>query len=52
MQNGNGMGMNGKCCKEYDISGTEQVADVLFDESEFLPYDPSMEIIFPPELQV
>jgi hypothetical protein len=49
MQNGGG---GRKCCKEYEIKGTELVADVLFEESEFLPYDPTMEIIFPPQLQV
>jgi hypothetical protein len=48
----NGVGPKGKCCKAYDISATaQQITDVLFDESEFLPYDPTMDIIFPSELQ-
>ncbi|RZF45983.1 hypothetical protein LSTR_LSTR016155 [Laodelphax striatellus] len=38
-------------------NGTETSQDVnrpaaLFDASEFLPYDPSQEPIFPPELQI
>ncbi|OXA42697.1 Xanthine dehydrogenase [Folsomia candida] len=48
-----GNGTAGKCCEAYDTNeNVEEVADILFDESEFLPYDPTAEIIFPPELQV
>ncbi|CRK86175.1 CLUMA_CG000058, isoform A [Clunio marinus] len=45
-------GMGEKCCKlNADSFGTE-VANELFDRSEFLPYDASQEPIFPPELKL
>ncbi len=51
---GGKMGNGGACCME--INGNKdtktEVADTLFDESQFKPYDPKQDIIFPPELQV
>lgn len=50
--NGNGVCAMGKdCCKnktEEDNSETK----FIFDKSSFLPYDPSQEPIFPPELKL
>lgn len=46
-------GMGEKCCK---VSGNScngnLIDDKLFDVSEFAPYDPSQEPIFPPELKL
>nr|CAD7392474.1 unnamed protein product [Timema cristinae] len=43
-------GMGDKCCK---LNGTEDHEDEqLFDKSQFVPYDPTQEPIFPPELKV
>lgn len=51
---GGSMRNGGVCCME--INGNKntktEVADTLFDESQFKPYDPKQDIIFPPELQV
>lgn len=53
MNGTNGSGCCGKmangCCKQniVESNGTE-----LFEKSEFQPFDPSQEPIFPPELQV
>lgn len=53
MKNGNGMvngcGMGDKCCKLQNNKSDEEV---LFKTSEFTPYDPSQEPIFPPELKL
>ncbi|XP_041988686.1 xanthine dehydrogenase [Aricia agestis] len=47
--NGNGCAMGKDCCKnKIDDSETE----FIFDKSSFLPYDPSQEPIFPPELKL
>nr|CAD7423911.1 unnamed protein product [Timema monikensis] len=43
-------GMGDKCCK---LNGTEDHEDEqLFDKSQFVPYDPTQEPIFPPELKM
>nr|CAD7581413.1 unnamed protein product [Timema californicum] len=43
-------GMGDKCCK---VNGTVDHEDEqLFDKSQFVPYDPTQEPIFPPELKV
>lgn len=49
--------MGAKCCKVNgnkcgeEVNGT-LVDDKLFEKSEFVPFDPSQEPIFPPELQL
>ncbi|XP_074031148.1 xanthine dehydrogenase isoform X2 [Leptinotarsa decemlineata] len=43
-------GMGENCCKFQN--GSEIEEDVLFKASEFTPYDPSQEPIFPPELRL
>ncbi|XP_071785351.1 xanthine dehydrogenase/oxidase-like [Asterias amurensis] len=40
---------DGKCCLD---KGAEGVSTELFDPSEFQPYHPSQEVIFPPELKI
>ncbi|KAG7154629.1 Xanthine dehydrogenase/oxidase-like 2 [Homarus americanus] len=35
-----------------DLNGETDVCDVLCDPSQFKPYDPSQDIIFPPELKI
>ncbi|KAG5679788.1 hypothetical protein PVAND_009326 [Polypedilum vanderplanki] len=42
-------GMGEKCCK---VNGGKLVDDKLFEVSEFVPYNPSQEPIFPPELKL
>ncbi|XP_047119344.1 xanthine dehydrogenase [Schistocerca piceifrons] len=49
--------MGDKCCKfkgmENGVNGcSTEDEEVLFSKSEFVPYDPSQEPIFPPELKV
>lgn len=45
--------MGDKCCKKQGGTNTEpERKDELFQISEFAPYDPSQEPIFPPELKV
>lgn len=48
-------GMGDKCCRIQNGNGTNEVMDeedtFLFEPSKFLPYDPSQEPIFPPELK-
>lgn len=46
--------MGEKCCKNQNnkCGGEEDRADELFKISEFTPFDPSQEPIFPPELRV
>jgi len=59
------IGNEGGCCMEKNatavknarnekksVNGSHQVLDTLFDESEFKPYDPTQDPIFPPELKV
>ncbi|XP_071799961.1 xanthine dehydrogenase/oxidase-like [Asterias amurensis] len=41
-------GNNANCC--MNAAAEEGVSTKLFDPSEFTPYDPSQEVIFPPEL--
>ncbi|XP_038073117.1 xanthine dehydrogenase/oxidase-like [Patiria miniata] len=49
-------GSNGNCCMDQNRSGynevEEGVSTSLFDPTEFTPYDPSQEPIFPPELMI
>ncbi|XP_070496874.1 xanthine dehydrogenase-like [Chironomus tepperi] len=46
-------GMGDKCCKvNGNGCGNGEVEDKLFEPSEFTPYDPSQEPIFPPELKL
>nr|P08793.1 RecName: Full=Xanthine dehydrogenase; Short=XD [Calliphora vicina] len=54
-----GCAMGDKCCKvngnkcgEGMENGGDMVDDKLFEKSEFVPFDPSQEPIFPPELQL
>ncbi|XP_065371332.1 xanthine dehydrogenase [Calliphora vicina] len=54
-----GCAMGDKCCKvngnkcgEGMENGGDVVDDKLFEKSEFVPFDPSQEPIFPPELQL
>lgn len=57
LSNGNGCAMGDQCCKlnknkqngQNGYSGDEEV---LFKKNEFVPYDPSQEPIFPPELKL
>ncbi|XP_056637903.1 xanthine dehydrogenase [Diorhabda sublineata] len=50
--NGNGVcGMGDKCCKLQNGTNKEE-DEVLFQSSEFTPYHPSQEPIFPPELKL
>lgn len=59
LQNGNGLtngftngcGMGDKCCKLQNGHAKEE-DEVLFEKSEFTPYDPTQEPIFPPELKI
>nr|XP_022900114.1 xanthine dehydrogenase [Onthophagus taurus] len=48
LKNGDACGMGKDCCK-LKSPGDEEI---LFDKSEFVPYDSSQEPIFPPELKV
>ncbi|KAJ8955150.1 hypothetical protein NQ318_009043 [Aromia moschata] len=61
--NNNACGMGDKCCKMQNnavnkhnevngVNGASDPSDVLFNTSEFTPYDPSQEPIFPPELKL
>ncbi|ODN01214.1 Xanthine dehydrogenase [Orchesella cincta] len=50
-----GKGKNGGCCMDGFINDGEsrtELADTLFDPSEFKKYDPKADIIFPSELQL
>ncbi|KAF5279177.1 hypothetical protein FQR65_LT03424 [Abscondita terminalis] len=42
--------MGDQCCKLQN--GCNEEKDTLFDSSEFIPYDPTQEPIFPPELKL
>ncbi|XP_063531427.1 xanthine dehydrogenase [Cydia strobilella] len=44
------MGKN--CCKNKDKEEYKGESEFIFERSSFLPYDPSQEPIFPPELKV
>ena len=45
--------MGEKCCKNgNNLDSEPEYSKVLFDSKEFIPYDPSQEPIFPPELQL
>lgn len=44
--------MGEKCCKIQGTQSGNAVEDQLFEPSEFAPYDPSQEPIFPPELKL
>ncbi|XP_049867763.1 xanthine dehydrogenase [Pectinophora gossypiella] len=54
VQNGNGVCAMGKdCCKnKTDKEEDKSETEYIFDRSSFLPYDPSQEPIFPPELKL
>ena len=45
-------GMGEKCCKNGKKEVDENFTPVLYDVSDFLPYNPTQEPIFPPELQI
>lgn len=55
---GNSCAMGEKCCRNGNGNGCAsnkdrlEVATVLFQPREFVPYDPSQEPIFPPELKL
>uniref|UniRef100_A0A1L8DYE4 Xanthine dehydrogenase n=1 Tax=Nyssomyia neivai TaxID=330878 RepID=A0A1L8DYE4_9DIPT len=48
--NVNGCAMGDKCCK-VNGNGVHKEEQGLFEPSDFVPYDPSQEPIFPPELK-
>lgn len=49
----NACAMGDKCCKLKNLTnGDSKEDDKLFNASEFVPYDPSQEPIFPPELKL
>ncbi|XP_072938773.1 xanthine dehydrogenase [Epargyreus clarus] len=51
--NGIGCAMGKDCCKLKDNKSNDQSeTEYIFDKSSFLPYDPSQEPIFPPELKL
>lgn len=37
---------------QFEVDEVSDVSHALYDPQEFQPYDPSQEIIFPPELKV
>ncbi|CAG9798533.1 unnamed protein product [Chironomus riparius] len=45
-------GMGDKCCKVSGNGCNGEVEDKLFEPSQFAPYNPSQEPIFPPELKL
>ncbi|CAG9798537.1 unnamed protein product [Chironomus riparius] len=45
-------GMGDKCCKVTGNGCNGEVEDKLFEPSQFAPYNPSQEPIFPPELKL
>uniref|UniRef100_A0A182T8S9 Xanthine dehydrogenase n=1 Tax=Anopheles maculatus TaxID=74869 RepID=A0A182T8S9_9DIPT len=54
---GTNCAMGDKCCRNGNSkgcgqNGNEEVDNELFQPSEFIPYDPSQEPIFPPELKL
>jgi hypothetical protein len=57
ISNGNGCAKGDQCCKNK-VNGVTANGDctedeaVLFSKTEYMPYDPSQEPIFPPELRV
>lgn len=42
-------GEQGGCCQQ---GGTREITSNLVSNSDFAPYDPSQEVIFPPELKL
>ncbi|VEN52953.1 unnamed protein product, partial [Callosobruchus maculatus] len=50
--NGSGCGMGDKCCKLQNGKAENSNEEKLFEKSEFTPYHPSQEPIFPPELKL
>jgi len=52
-QDGSGCNKGEKCCKNQSKTSEEkELTPVLYDVSEFVPYNPTQEPIFPPELQL
>lgn len=45
-------GLGDLCCKNRKEHYYKDPEEILFDENEFTPYDPTQEAIFPPELMV
>jgi xanthine dehydrogenase/oxidase len=57
LSNGNGCPMGEQCCrsKSNEVTANGDCAgyeEVLFSKTEYTPYDPTQEPIFPPELRV
>ena len=57
LSNVNGCAMGDQCCKKKFNSVTANGActedeELLYSKTEYTPYDPSQEPIFPPELRV
>lgn len=57
ISNGNGCAKGDQCCKNKfngvtANGGCTEDEAVLFSKTEYIPYDPSQEPIFPPELRV
>ncbi|XP_071320850.1 aldehyde oxidase 5 isoform X2 [Trachinotus anak] len=49
----NGGGGGGKCCMENRANGKDSdISQELFPMDDFLPLDPSQDLIFPPELMI
>ncbi|XP_055386170.1 xanthine dehydrogenase [Condylostylus longicornis] len=44
--------LNGNKCNDNEKNGNGNLENKLFEKSEFAPYDPTQEPIFPPELKV
>ena len=44
--------MGEKCCKNKPNGEVQEIEEKLFEPSEFTPFDPSQEPIFPPELKL
>ncbi|KAM9820262.1 aldehyde oxidase 6 [Neosynchiropus ocellatus] len=43
-------GVTGSCCQNGEENSTGTASHTLFDKDEFVPLDPSQELIFPPQL--
>ncbi|XP_021921362.1 xanthine dehydrogenase isoform X2 [Zootermopsis nevadensis] len=57
LSNGNGCAMGDQCCKNKfngvtSNGGCTRDEEVLFSKTEYTPYDPTQEPIFPPELRM
>jgi len=44
--------MGENCCKKLKAKEESTTEEILFNKNEFIPSDPTQELIFPPELKV